>query len=143
MYCTCPSLIEVRHSSSLPLPQYIASPKFCTSLVTAPARLRVRQLPITLHFPHEMSEALSKPPNCAPKATAAGFWVCFFCFRPALLPPAPSFLRGLHTGPTSPSYYAIRKAGLHFGVRSLADACSVSEKVLLLCSEHCTTAIQH
>lgn len=126
MYCTCPSLIEVRYFSSLPLPQYIASPKFCTSLVTAPDRLRVTATNNLPFSPWHVWSLVRTTQLCS-QGHCCRFWVCFFCFREKLLPPAPGFPRSLHTCPTSPSYYAIRQVGLHFGVQSPADAYSVSE----------------
>lgn len=88
-----------------------------TPLVTAPARLRVTAIKSLEFPPRHLCEALSKSPDSAPKATAAGFWVCFFFFVSGkkkknnfLPPPAPGFPRGLHAHLTSPSCYAI-KAG--------------------------------
>lgn len=122
--------------SSLPLPHYIASLAFSASLVTTPARLRMGesyQQPCI--SPWHMGKALSKQPNSASKATAAGFRFCFVSGE-KLLPPAPGFPRGLHACLTSPSHYAI-KAGWSPFWSTISNRYLLSRwNKVVQCSEH-------
>ena len=136
MYCICTRLTEVRHLSPLPLPQYIASPQFSTQLVTAPVRLRVTATNSLAFSAWHMCEALSKQGNSAPKATAAGFWFCLFCFREKLSPPVPGFPRCLHACLTSPSSYTI-KAGWSSFWSTISSRYQLSKwNKVVQCSEH-------